>query len=97
MRGSVRLVCANDSSLPECRFRLARSSTHHLATVPLSISSGVFASFNANTPQRCAINLAARTAAPTNTDPNQSNNRADLPMDVVDLHDPGQTAILAVV
>ncbi len=60
------------------------------ARIALTVPSAGFTSFNAKTPTRCTLRLAAR-ALPSSYDPTPWNNRATAEIDVIDGNDPGQT------
>jgi hypothetical protein len=61
------------------------------ATVPLTIQSGAFTSFNFKAPTRCPLVLTASLVV-GGTDPNPSNNQAIVELNVVNKNYPQETA-----
>jgi hypothetical protein len=70
---------------------LVRAGKTKKATVPLTIHSGAFTSFNFKAPTRCPLVLTASLVGGS-TDPNPSNDQAVVELNVVDKNDLGQTA-----
>ena len=71
---------------------LVRARNTKKASVPLTIHSGDFTSFNFKAPARCTLALtASAVVAGGSNDPNLSNNQTIVELNVVDKNDPEQT------
>jgi len=71
---------------------LVPAGTTKKAKIPLFIRSGDFTSFNFKAPTRCTLIItASAVVAGGSNDPNPSNNRAVVEVNVVDKRDPAQT------